>query len=454
MRRYEEIRRSDPESELIGPGLGDVSYGSRREERPEQIRVEIEQTRTEMSGTIDAIQDKLDPEVLTEQAKDAVRDVTDHAVQEIKDAALEVTGHAVQEAKDAAREMTGQAKEAAWDATIGRAEDAVTNAGETARGVGSIVIETIKQNPVPAALAGLSLGWLFMNRSSKSPAHGAYPAYQPGRPSAAYAAYSAGRTTASYPTGRPYQESDRSTVGEMADKAGEVAARAQERAGQAVSGAGELAGEALDSAGDLASAAGDTAIGAGSTILDTIRQNPVPAALIGLGLGWFFMNGSSGGRPPHRAHSADHYWRGSSGQGTHQSDGGVGSMARQAQEQAGELVAGVQEQAGELVGGVQDQAGELADTALHQAQQAQGRVQRMAHDNPLMAGAVALAVGSAVGFALPETNWEDRVMGETRDSLMGQAQTITEDTMQKAQRVADEVQNVAKTEAREQGLTA
>jgi ElaB/YqjD/DUF883 family membrane-anchored ribosome-binding protein len=442
MRQYEESRRSDPEAELIGPGLGDVSYGSRREEGPEEIRVEIEQTRTEMSGTIDAIQDKLDPQVLTEQAKDAVQDVADHAIQEIKDAALEVTGHAVQEAKDAAREMTGQAKEAAWDATIGRAEDAVTSAGQTARGVGSIVIETIKQNPVPAALAGLSLGWLFMNRSSGPPRRGAYPAYQAGVPSASYPAYSAGRTAASYPTGQPYQESGRSTVGEMADKAGEVATRAQERAGQAVSSAGELAGEALDSAGELASTAGDRAVGTGSAILETIKQNPVPAALIGVGLGWLLMNGSSGGRPPHRARSGDHYWRGSSGQGAQQSDGGVGATARQAQEQAGELVSEAQHQ-----------AGELADTALHQAQQAQGRVQQMAHDNPLMAGAVALAVGSAVGFALPETSWEDRFMGKTRDNLMGRAQSVTEDAVQKAQRVAEEVQNVAKTEAREQGLT-
>ena len=128
-----------------------------------------------MSGTIDAIQQRLAPDTLTDQAKDVARDATEQAkaaaqevlqdaVREVKDAAQEVTEHAVQEVKEAAREVTGRAKEAAWDATVGRAEDAVSNAGETARGVGSMVIDTIKQNPIPAAIAGISLAWLYMKR--------------------------------------------------------------------------------------------------------------------------------------------------------------------------------------------------------------------------------------------------------------------------------------------------
>src|SRR4051794_21193069 len=97
----------------LGSGPGDPDT--------EEIRVEIEQTRTEMTGTIDAIQRKLAPDVLTEQAKDIARDATDHAktaaqeilehaVQEVKDAAIQVTEHAVHEVKDAAREVTGEAK--------------------------------------------------------------------------------------------------------------------------------------------------------------------------------------------------------------------------------------------------------------------------------------------------------------------------------------------------------
>src|SRR5215208_2763651 len=102
----------------VGPG----GSGSGADDRdPEEIRVEIAQTRTEMSGTIDAIQQRLAPDVLTAQAKDVARDATEQAksaaqevlqdaVREVKDAAKEVTAHAVHEVRDAARDVTSDAK--------------------------------------------------------------------------------------------------------------------------------------------------------------------------------------------------------------------------------------------------------------------------------------------------------------------------------------------------------
>ena len=51
-----------------------------------------------------------------------------------------------------------QAKDNVRDATIGRVE-------ETAKGVSDVVLETIKNNPIPAAMAGAGLALLWMNRS-------------------------------------------------------------------------------------------------------------------------------------------------------------------------------------------------------------------------------------------------------------------------------------------------
>ena len=103
--------------------------------------------------------------------RSAAQDVLQDAVREVKDAAKEVTAHAVHEVKDAAQDVTTGAKDAAWDATVGRAEEAVSSAGETAKGVSSIVIDTIKQNPIPAALAGLSLFWLYKHRAGRHVVH-------------------------------------------------------------------------------------------------------------------------------------------------------------------------------------------------------------------------------------------------------------------------------------------
>ena len=69
-----------------------------------EIRADIEETRLEMGGTLNELGDRLEPAHLVQQAKENVR-----------------------------------------EATIGRVE-------ETAKGISDMVMETIKRNPIPAAL--------------------------------------------------------------------------------------------------------------------------------------------------------------------------------------------------------------------------------------------------------------------------------------------------------------
>jgi hypothetical protein len=61
----------------------------------------------------------------------------------------------------------------------------------------------------------------------------------------------------------------------------------------------------------------------------------------------------------------------------------------------------------------------------------------MLRTNPLMAGALAATVGSAVALALPETRREDQLLGKARDSVMGQAQEIKQETMEKVEQVVE-----------------
>src|SRR5690349_20490570 len=104
----------------LASAAGDDTGSEDETQETEEIRARIEETRAEMSGTIDAIQEKLSPDRLKEHAKEAVQ-----------------------------------------EATVGRAEEFVRNAGETAKGFGSDMLETIKQNPLPTALAAIGLGSLF-----------------------------------------------------------------------------------------------------------------------------------------------------------------------------------------------------------------------------------------------------------------------------------------------------
>jgi len=124
-----------------------------------------------MSETLDAIQDRLDPEALTEQAKDRAQEVAEHAIEQAKEAAKEAAEHAIQKTKEAVMDAAGQARTALRAATVGKVEDMARNAGDTAGGWRSTAMETAKAHPLAATVAGLSLGWLFLNRSSGTPSH-------------------------------------------------------------------------------------------------------------------------------------------------------------------------------------------------------------------------------------------------------------------------------------------
>jgi hypothetical protein len=152
LEEQEEIRERDHEIE------SDVDHATAA------TRQEIELTRAEMTSTIDAIHERLDPEALSEHARDTAHDVTDYAIREAKEAAREITAQALTQAKDAVRDITGQATLALREATVGKVENMARTATDSAGGLRHAILETIKVNPLPAALVGLGLGWMFLNR--------------------------------------------------------------------------------------------------------------------------------------------------------------------------------------------------------------------------------------------------------------------------------------------------
>ena len=96
---------------------------------------EILQTRQEMSETLEAIQQKLAPERLTDDAKDAARETVDHVVEEAKEAAqewseiasvaaMEAVDHAMSKIKETFPELSQQAQGAASQAVDHAIEEA------------------------------------------------------------------------------------------------------------------------------------------------------------------------------------------------------------------------------------------------------------------------------------------------------------------------------------------
>ncbi len=226
------------------------------------------------------------------------------------------------------------------------------------------------------------------------------------------------------------------------------------------------------------SQAKDTAREAGSSVVDTIKNNPVPAALTGagiVGLGWLVANVSkgdsgksgqqsgtqSGTEGPSNYDSSERSYpisyegpkfeerkieeresEGSS-QGSSQ---GAGDRAREAGGQA-------RERAGQISSQLQDRAKGAGGQAQEQAQRAKGGFQKILQESPLALGALAAGVGAAVALAVPGTSKENEMMGETRDNLVEQGKQSARETREKVQRVIEEGRSSAEQEADRQELT-
>ncbi|HLH26867.1 MAG TPA: DUF3618 domain-containing protein [Chloroflexota bacterium] len=507
--------RSEPETYVVRPGESrfvsaeGVESDRGRDAQPatarhpddtpetDEIRAEMEATRAEMSHTIDAIQERLAPDELKEQARDAAADMAE-----------QVGAHVREALHDAAE----SAKQAVRAATIGRAEDFVYTTRDNAREVTFNMMDTIRENPLPAALVGIGLGWLLMNGSKRSHEHDSYSTHRrtPSYPSTyrrntAYDYPSNYRRSEDYGGYRgyagynaDYDERERESNG-VKGKVADVAGQVQERAGHMMNEAGEMAsnvassasdmaGDVASNAGDMMSNAGEMAMDAGTSLWDTIRRNPIPAAMAGIGLGWLLLNHSGQDEeqrwrtsyPSRGRYAYDYDYGGRYGYdrrryGAYDTDeeadqgvgGGVadrvGDMADQARETVSSVGERARDRAQQLGNRVSDQmdqlgdqVGDMTDQAQYYVERAQGQLERMVQDNPLAVGAVALAVGAAVGMAVPETRRERELMGDTRDAFMERAQDVVQDATEKVQRVAQEAgsaaQDAAKKEAKDQGL--
>ena len=98
--------------------------------RTREIRAEIEQTREEMSETIDAIQEKLRPGNVVAEATDRVKSAATERVRQMADSASETA----QNAYDQTKQMAGQ------------------------------FVEGARSNAIPAAMICLGTAWLLFDR--------------------------------------------------------------------------------------------------------------------------------------------------------------------------------------------------------------------------------------------------------------------------------------------------
>jgi ElaB/YqjD/DUF883 family membrane-anchored ribosome-binding protein len=195
---------------------------------------------------------------------------------------------------------------------------------------------------------------------------------------------------------------------------------------------------------DMSGRAGTAVSDSSSSVMQYVRENPIPLAFVGLGLGLLAMNkrrASSSVHSSGRASDPSFVDRASSVMG------GVADSARGA-------ATGVTDKARAAAGTLRDAASTGADTARQQVSQVSERVRGTFGENPMALGLAAVAAGALVGMSLPSTRVEGQYLGQTRDKLFDQAKSMAQEMVGKVQRVTEQAGETVKDAAQKEGLVA
>lgn len=343
--RTDDIVRPDTDSDITP------------DQETAQIRAEIRETRARVGETLEQLGERLNPRVLKEQ-------------------------------------VTTEVKQGIRDATIGKVENMTRKAGKRLQEGNITLMERIKDNPVPAAMIAIGLGWLIVSRrAKKADTWSATSSYD----------YSSDDYTA-------FDGSDVVRDRELTPSSSEPALYT-------------------------------------ATSYD------------------------------YRTEDYDDMGHGASAQGARS---GLRDKASQAAERAKSVAGTAAERAKAAAGTAQERARSFADTASSKARSAaqsvkQGassgaqRVSQVSRDqarrakdqyqeSPLAMGAVAMALGVAAGLAIPVTDREVQLMGDARDQVVDRARDMARETVDKVEHVAgrvwDEGRESVKSAVREEGLVS
>ncbi|MCL3883904.1 DUF3618 domain-containing protein [Marivita sp. GX14005] len=370
---------------------------------PEEIEREIERERAGLTDTLDDLQDRFSVEYM-------------------------------------ARQVTDQFREHGGD-------------------IGRSVSEAVKRNPLALALTGVGLAWLMTSDRSAPRRRVEYghpdydrieaararakvrfahdddyerdledrlertdpydrPGARPGRPvmgpspSSYYSRHHA--QTRDVPAWARVDDSDDSDDESWTDKAKDRASEAGDR----ISGA--------------ASSAAGSARAAGSGAADKARQ--------------------AGQSVSEAGQSAKHRAQDAAGTAKHRAQDAASRARARAERYRRKLAQGTEDlsdEARQRVIAARERAMDARDRAMRQARRGADRAADLFEEQPMIGGAIALAIGAALGAALPRSDMEDRYMGEQSDALMDEAERIFEEETQKLRKVADAAADEAGKVARE-----
>ena len=162
----------------------------------------------------------------------------------------------------------------------------------------------------------------------------------------------------------------------------------------------------------------------------TVRRHPVPTAMFAAGLAWLLLaeRGTSASRTLARLQSdALSLARGVVVAGDSFPSRihfkGEENMSGNRDEVRGNR-RGLQDRVSSTLDDARERFGEVGSIAQHQVDRVRTGFEHMLEEQPLVLGAVALALGAVLGATLPTTRIENRYLGPTRDDLQDRSASM------------------------------
>ena len=121
----------------------------------------------------------------------------------------------------------------------------------------------------------------------------------------------------------------------------------------------------------------------------SVKHNPMPVSLVGIGLAWLMAAGRNSG--------ASQSWS------------------------SGESATG---RISEAAGSAKEKLSQAASGARQQYERVRGGYDSIVREQPLALGAIGIAIGAALAAALPRTRKEDALMGAASEQLTQKAQDV------------------------------
>lgn len=204
-------------------------------------------------------------------------------------------------------------------------------------------------------------------------------------------------------------------------------------------------GELFDEATRMMNGASNKVL---TTAVDQLKANPLPIALIGAGIAWLALSQrshggapASGFYPTYEGYDEDEGVRARMGARLASAKEKVSETADKAREKLHEVEA----RAGDGISQARGKASELSRTAQDKAVEYAGMARQRFDDTlqnePLVIGAIGLAVGAAIGAALPSTPVERRYIGPARAKAAEAAKTSFGEVKDVAERAYGQVKD-------------